>query len=377
MFYNKREKMTSRERLLAVLKHKKPDRIPWSPCLDGYFTASLPKDLKMNIVETFRYISADIMERHVPTFKVIPGFGDTSVVGLGSKIGLTEKRKGGEIIRIYETPGGFLRERRKSTSLLPCVLFPIEYKLKTIEDVKIYKYLLENQKYEPYFENFRKEMEYIGQDGLATASGPETPLQALLETEMGIQNFYYNLSDHKNEIEDLLSLMHEKNKEAYRIIAESPAEIVFIYEDTSATSISPDIYKRYEMSQIDDYADIMHRSGKIFITHMCGKLKALAHLIGEGRQDGISELTPPSTGDLDVAQARKIWKNKIIIGGLDPNVLTNFSIKEIENHVKRLLLEISSGDNFILGSGDAVPYGTPIENLRAIGRTVKNRGNSL
>lgn len=356
--------MTSKERLLAVLKHKRPDRIPWSPCLDGYFTTSLPKNLKMNVVETLRYIDADIMERHVPTFKAL----------IPTNIGFLEKRKGNEILRIYETPVGSLRERRKSSDLLPYVFFPVEYRLKTMTNVKIYKYLLENQRYEPYFEDFRKEMEYIGKDGLATATGPQTPLQILLEAEMGIQNFYYNLSDHKNEMEELLLLMHEKNKEAYRIIAESPAEVVFIYEDTSTTSISPDIYRSYEMSQINDYADIIHEAGKIFITHMCGKLKKLALLIGEGREDGISEITPPPTGDLDIARARKIWKNKVIIGGLDPTVLSNFSVREIEDHVKHLLLEMSPDSSFILGSGDAVPSGTPIENLRTIGNIVKEYG---
>lgn len=60
--------MTSKERILGVLRHKKPDRIPWTPLIDGYSTNSLPKNMEMNVVETLRYIGADIMERHVPTF---------------------------------------------------------------------------------------------------------------------------------------------------------------------------------------------------------------------------------------------------------------------------------------------------------------------
>ena len=61
--------MNSKERLLAVLKGKKPDRIPWAPLIDGYFLSSLKeKNIKMNSIELLRHIRADILERHVTTY---------------------------------------------------------------------------------------------------------------------------------------------------------------------------------------------------------------------------------------------------------------------------------------------------------------------
>ena len=369
--------MTSRERLLTVLRGGEPDQIPWSPCIDGYFLASLPKNMRMSVVEAFRYIGADAMVRHVQTFKTsVYDSGTPSIVeSKNSNIDFIEKKKGNQVWYIYKTPVGTIKERWERREQSPYMLFPVEYKIKTVEDLKIYKYIIENQDYETDFENFCKEDKHIGKDGLATTDGPFTPLQYLLMFGMGIQTFYYMLFDYKREMEELIALMDEKNKKAYKIVAESPAEVVFIYENTSTTTVSPDIYKSYEMKYIDEYADILHKTDKIFITHMCGKLRGLTDLIGQGKQNGISEITPSPTGDLDIAESRKIWgKDKIIIGGLEPTALTQLSTLQIETYVKDILTRVSTGDNFILGSGDAVPYGTPIENLKTITNVIKKYG---
>lgn len=50
--------------------------------------------------------------------------------------------------------------------------FPVEHKIKKKEDLSIYKYLLTNIQPVPNFNNFQKVVDYIGDDGLATASGP-------------------------------------------------------------------------------------------------------------------------------------------------------------------------------------------------------------
>ena len=53
--------MTSKERLLAILKGGKPDRIPWSPLIDGYYVAGLGR--KITDVEAALEIGADVMVR--------------------------------------------------------------------------------------------------------------------------------------------------------------------------------------------------------------------------------------------------------------------------------------------------------------------------
>ena len=375
--------MNSRERLLSVFKGVKPDRIPWAPLIDGYFLSSLKeKKLEMNEVEVLRYIGADILERHVPTYTDILMMGSSNMIYISSKDTIVHENikittnlneKSGELFNIYETPIGTIKERYQFTKYSPWLPFPVEHKIKNKEDLKIYKYLLENIKPKPNFENFKKEVDYIGDDGFATASGPSTPIMRLLQKDMGIENFYYYLNDYPKELEEILDIMHERNKEIYHIIIKSPAEVIIDYENSSTTLFSPQIFERYCLNQINEYADIIHKVNKIFLTHMCGKLDKITNLLNQGEQDGIIDISPAPTGDLNIAAALKSWsKNKIIIGGIDATAFIQLSADDIKKYVRDLLEQVDRANNFILGSGDATPYGAPLENLKAVTEVVEN-----
>jgi len=367
-----------------VLRRQKPDRIPWAPLIDGYFTISLKKKgMDMNVVETLRYIGADIIERHVPTYIDIIQMGASYMLDVGEdaltqeniKVTTHSDRKSGELFTKYETPVGVITEKYLFTESSPYLPFPVEPKIKKRDDLKIYKYLLENIEHKPCYDEFQKEIDYVGDDGLATASGPSTPLLRVVQREMGVERFYYFLYDYPKDVEEILDIMHERNKAIYRTIIESPAEVIIDHENTSTTLHSPKIYERYCLSQINDYAAIVHSTGKIFLTHMCGTLNNLMELIDKGKMDGITDIATPPTGDLDLAKALQVWgKSKVVMGGIDPTAFTQLSVEGIKNHIKDILYKVAPGDNFILGSADATPYGTPIENLRVVTEVIEKYG---
>lgn len=349
--------MTSRERLLAVLRHRQPDRVPWAPLIDEYFTSSLPSDLEMDVVETLRYIGADVMERHVPVIEK-----------RCKKVTIEEEREGDEIVMRFITPLGTLTERQKVTAT---TTFRSEIRIKGRRDLDAYRYIVENTEYEPHYEAFRQRDLSIGEDGLATADGPRTPMQRLLQDDMGVEGVVYGLADYKEELESLMRTMHERNKEMYRLICRSPAEVVIAYEDTSSTVISPRYFRKYCAPLIDEYADICHDAGKWFITHMCGKLSVFNEQIKGGHQDGVDSVCPPPTGDTWPHEAREAWgPGKVIIGGIDPPALAHMSVEETREYVTRILDEMPTFRGFILSTGDATAYGTPVENLRAVTQIV-------
>ena len=354
--------MTRRERLLAALRGQEVDRIPWSPCMDGYYTSSLPEQgYDMDLIETMRFLRSDIMERHVPIVK-------EEVKGLS----IREVVRGDTITYEYVTPIGILTEERKRSGR---TIYRSRHLLRSVEHLKTYQYIVENTTYGPRFDEFLARDRFIGQDGLATPSGNLTPIQSLLQHLMGVEGVVYALADHPNEMNELLEVMHEQNLESYRLLAESPAHVVFTYEDTSTTVMSPAMYLSYSAPQLDEYADILHQGGKVFITHMCGKLKGFARLVGAGLMDGIDSLCPPTTGDLWAHEAREIWgEEKVIIGGIEPPALVWMSVEETTRYVTDVLNQMAPGRAFILSTGDAVAYGTPIENLLAITEVVERKG---
>jgi uroporphyrinogen-III decarboxylase len=173
-------------------------------------------------------------------------------------------------------------------------------------------------------------------------------------------------------MKEVFELIHEKNKECYRILFEYPAELIIAYEDTSTTVISPDFYQKYCMKYIDEYARLAAEYDVKYITHMCGKLKQLTDELARGEMDGIDSLCPPTSGDLWAHEARKeIGENKIIIGGIEPASLSRMSAGEVREYVTEVLKKMQPGKNFILSTGDATPHDTPEENMREVAEVVR------
>lgn len=343
--------MNGRERLLAALRGQEVDRLPCSWCMDGYFTSSLPaQGYNMDLLETLRFLRNDIMERHVPMVRTSQ-----------RQIDIRTETKGATTRFTFETPVGSIYYEHTQA---PTTSFVSKHLLETIEDVKVYQYVVEHTEVLPDYEGFVERDNFIGGDGLATPSGPMSPIQELLQHLMGVEKTVYALYDEPDTMHSLFDAMHRLNMKTYQIMAESPAHVVFDYEDTSTTVMSESMYREHTAPCIDAYADVLHDAGKIFITHMCGKLKGFAPLIGRGKMDGIDSLCPPTTGDLWAHEARKIWgENKIIIGGLEPPALARMTEEETVAYTVDVINKMAPGKGFILSSGDAVAHGTPIGNL--------------
>jgi len=350
--------MTGQERLLAALHFEPVDRVPWAPLIDRYFTRSLPPDKAMNVVESLHFIGADILERHTPIARVtVPG------------VEYEESIQGDERVQVTHTPVGTLTQKWRLTESTEFLHHP---PLQSLDDFEPFIYLADHAVVEPAYDRWSQAQAIIGDDGLAVPSGPLSPIQALLQHDMKIEKVYYFLADHPREMAELMAAMHRRNKRVYQVLAASPAPLIIDYEDTSTTVMSPAIYRQWSLPYIDEYADICHTGGKLFVTHMCGTLKGVAELVGQGRQDGVDSLGPEPTGDLGAPEARAIWGNgKVIIGGLAPPIIKWASPTELHALVTELLEAMRPCRGFILSSGDATPYGTPLENLLAITAAVR------
>jgi len=378
---------------MRALRHEAVDRMPWTPLIDGYFLSSCPE--YPNQVDVLRAAGADVMARHVPTFglKTAPrgvlaiplGFrgdkvaylgneyNETVVDGGGVEIHIEERH--GNILQRYTTPVGTIEAESTRTPDSPFIPFPRRHLIKTVDDIAAYRCVREHQEFVPAYDQFTGEDVYIGDSGIATASGPTSPFHELLEIVIGIENFYYLMMDHEDEVVALMDLMHRKNLEAYKVIAESPAKVVIDYENTSTTTTSPDFFAQYGAKHINDYAAIMRESGKIFLTHMCGKLRSLESPLRSCEMDGIVDIAPPPTGDVPLADAKSMWgAEKVVMGGIDATAFVKLSPDELYDYAADVIKSVSGQTGVFLGSADATPIRTTVENLAAVTRAVDDFG---
>ncbi len=353
--------MTGRERILAALHRQPVDRMPWTPLVDEYFSQSLPTQGRPDdLVAFLKEANVDIMERHVK--------GTSEIL---EDACYHEEYPAGHRLRIYETPHGSLTETRKYTGGTAVIT---GHFIQSYEDILTMTWLADHTSFAPDAAGFSLEDEKIAENGIATLTGPMSPIQELLQFDCGVENTVYFLQDYPDEMEALMAALHKRNLQHYKAMEQVPTAVVIDYEDTSTTVMSRDMFTQYSSPCIEEYSRIVRAQGKVFITHMCGKLAGFASEIGALNVDGIDSVCPPTTGDMPPWSARKVWPGKVIIGGIEPPHLRFMTLEQCLQSVVQCLLNIEDKTGFLLSTGDAVPCDTPMENITAISRLMAELG---
>ncbi len=365
------ETMSSRERILCAIKGLDVDRLPWSPCIDGYFLGGV------NQVDGFRRIGADAMLRHLFNFIGNPPFRiSVPVPGKTLPWKTHTKKVGDETESTYETPVGTLTERHKFNPESPNLPWATKHKLQTIDDVKVLTWMCEQGEFAPLAPIFDAAEKTIGDDGITTISILGTPMLWLINSESLVDTFWYLYFDHTEDMEELFEAAHQMLLRMCRAVAEGPGEVVVQYENLSSTLVSPKIYEKYAFRWITEYADALHSGGKIYLQHDCGHLLAFGDMIGKLPLDGLIDIATPPTGTLpDLATARELWgPDKFIMGGIDATAQARLEPDELEEYTKDVMTKMGGGRRMAVGSNDAVPKNTTWERLQAVTKAVKENG---
>ncbi|OGP57037.1 MAG: hypothetical protein A2V67_00610 [Deltaproteobacteria bacterium RBG_13_61_14] len=356
---------------MAALRGRDVDRIPWSPCIDGYFLGGVDQ------VEGFRRIGADAMLRHIVNYiGSLPYYLTSTVPGKKMLWSKKQSKIGDETEVIYETPVGTLTERLRLNPESPNIPWTTRRRVRNIEDVKILTWMYEQAEVVPVPYMFDLAEKRIGDDGISTISIPGTPMLTLLNGEVDIDTFWYLYFDHTEVMEELFEAMHGMVKRICQACAEGKAPVIIQYENLSSTLCSPKIWEKYAPRWYREYAEILHQTDKIFLNHACGHLFEFGEAIGDLTLDGLVDVATPPTGSLpDLATARRLWgPDKFIMGGIDATAFAGKEPAALKEYTREVLRNMGDGRRMALGSNDAVPKNTTWEKLEAITEVVRECG---
>ena len=362
------EGMSRRERLMAAIRGEDVDRLPWSPLLEGYFLGS-----QLDQLAAFRRIRADAMIRNVINYVgSVPMATSLPPPGKSLPYTLSTTMVGEEAELSYETPVGTVTERFLLNEQSPNIPWVTKNKVQTVEDLKVLRWMYEHAEFASAPSLFESMDEQVGDYGITTVSALGTPLFWMLNFDVGVGNFWYLYSDHIDEVEQTLEVAHQMYLRLFRTVAEGPGEVVIQYENLSSSLCSPAIWEKYSFGHANEYADILHDAGKIFLQHNCGHLAAFGTKIGQMHLDGCVDVATPPTGTITFPLARELWgPDKLIMGGIDATHYVGDTPEQMKHHVRDLLADMGTGRRMILGSGDATPKGTPWENLIAVSEVIE------
>ncbi len=368
--------MTGRERLNNIINLKPTDRVPWTTLVCPVTCSVMPENIrKMPTMDFYRHIGCDIFQFGNYGLK-----DETQGIKYPCRFSMSEI----EIEEYTDTDGYVINKRKTKWGELVVKSknnHPVKYPVETINDVRILTNIWLNSKYEEdeagCEKDYKRMDEMIRNDGIYVPITEPSPVQMLLEIEMGTENFYYLLADYKEEIDELINVMNRVRMEEYRIIAEKmPYSACIPLENTSSTYMSPDIYRQYSLPIMRDFVELMHKNGKKAIIHMCGLLKNLLPEIKETGLDGIHALTTAPIGNMDFEYALDMLGDKLIIMGLlDSSVLhrPGVTTEEIHQLLKRTLTPKVRESNFILWfPADGIP--TPIDKFYVVREWMDKNG---
>ena len=361
--------MTGKERLTALLENRPVDRPSWTTLVDDRTRSVMPIEWRtMPVLDFYRAIGCDIA-----------CFGN---YGLPSELCVSQpcrrncpqaeettmSASDGTTVSCIRTPWGELRMEWMNGH-------PTRHPVQTIEDLRVLKSIWRNSRYE---ETPRAEIEWqhdrvvaaLGNDGIYIYALDPSPVQDLLEFEMGVNNFCALWADYPEEIGELLDVMHERRREEFDIAGRLlPCRAVVLVENTSTTMVSPTLYERFSLPQLRDYADILHRHGKLMILHMCGHIRALLPLIKCSGADGINATTPSPVGNTRYEEVLDVMGENTLLWGamMDPTVFQAPLVtrEQLIRSVKEIFTPRLRRARFLLwAAADGLP--TPVERFLAI-----------
>jgi len=343
--------MTGNERLTHIL-HKQPtDHVVWTTLADNITRSVMPPEIRdMPVLDFYRYIGCDIAcfgNYGLPDeLRVIPPCHIVQPdVTLES-----ETKPDGTTVNVTRSPWGNLTAKTTKGH-------PIKHPVETIEDLRVLKKIWLHSRYEEAGseaeESYARLIAALGDDGVFVYTFNPSPLQTLLEYDMGLVNAYALLSDYPEEFSELLDLMHSRRIREYEICAcRMPCEVFMPVENTSTTMISPDIYEKFSLPQIKDLVDIMHRQNKKVILHMCGLIRDLLPLIKQTGADGINALCQQPIGNTPFETALDVLGDDVIIwGGMVDDTLfhsPSFSRTRFEQYLSKIMTPRIRSANFLL-----------------------------
>lgn len=348
--------MNERERLMAVLEGKKPDRTPWYGDLD-YLYYSLRVEGKLDDI----YLGDEGFIRFHKSLGVGASFYypvSLWKIEYTGEVIYSEREEDGQRTYEFNTPIGSL----KSVSIYLPTTYTWAYKehfIKTVEDLRVMLYIFENTKYREDFEYFKKIDNIWGGAGLLTGLAPisVSPIQKLLARWGGVENTVNIYMDNTKEFEDIIERIQQTEDEAFEILKRSPAQYIEFAENLSSEITGKKLFEKYHMPYYKKRISQLHESNKYVGIHIDGTLGSCLPLLEQCGFDVAEAVTPLPVGDVAVEDLRKLAGRNIVIWGGLPGALFSplYTENEFESHLTKVLDCFPLGSKFVLGIADQVP----------------------
>jgi hypothetical protein len=348
------ENPTVRERMMKVYRHQVPDRPPaaiYARYLPRGSSERRVRNLGLGIIDYYPIVSM-----LAPPWHTSPGYL-SEVQGANLNVGFTWENGQAIEIRTYHTPLGSLTQRTRKDPAYASDWIEKFY-IASLEDYKIMQYLAENTIFRSNSREFQARQQDLADDGVLLARVDRSPFQKLLIELAGPERFLVDLQTEPEPVLELLGALDRRMDEVFARVCESEAEVIWQPDNISCDMTPPNMFARFCMPYYARHAQRLHESGKIFLVHMDGRLRAIKEMIAHCPIDGIESFSLPIMGgDLTVAEAQAAWPDKVILPNF-PSSLATQDERAITAFLQEWLGSLGSHTPSMLQVSEDIPPGT-------------------
>ena len=362
--------MSSRERLLAAIHLQEPDVVPVCPLIDNHYAAYV-SGVKVYEADWRHQIAVIDVIGHDAI--ILPdNFGeivDLAVPLLRWKRRVVEEGANFRVVESrLETPYGPLVSRvcEKDNCSAWTMKPPIESLHDDYERIMWFYEQLASAEYDVK-SSYAEVQRRLKDRGLICA-------RSGVELGSGVKESIVNRYRYPDLVEKIDAIAFESNKPLLEAAFEAGADLVF--GASSGTGIfSPGLIEEFDLPRLRRLSDFAHKYGVLHYFHCCDKCDVMLEKFAEQDMDLIETLAPHPSGDIELSDAKNRIGDKVCLkGNLNLTLLYKGTPGEIEEAVRGCIEKAGYNGGFILGSEDALQWGHPVENVKAMVKMGKKHG---
>ena len=375
--------MTSRERLLKVLKGESPDCVPVAPDFSNMIPA---KRTGKPFWDLYLYNDPPQWEAYIDCAKffnidsMLDGYfpfafpdntvqehdWQTAIIRRNPEMIVTQQyyRESGKItwhdkVNVYpvgDPPTG-------NVTLDKLELPPVPAKWEPLEGVK---------SYDRGPEGLKRAKAMLGDQGLL---GVFITSINMIGNPEKLFDYYDNPEKLEAEVEKRMKDVERKF--AWLMSLDVRPDFLCVGGSGSMIYQSPEFVRKYSLPAVKRAIELATAAGIPTHVHSCGPEKELVKIMAEETSlTVIDPLEIPPMGDCNLAEMKRLYGKKLTLKGNlhTTEVMLKGSVQDVINASKKAIDDAKEGGRFILSTGDQCGRDTPFENIFAMVETARTYG---
>jgi hypothetical protein len=370
---------------LAAIHHREPDRVPVSPRIGAFLAVYYGSSSWLQHIRAADEFGFDLC---LPVASPVPAFLHSPALAhchVDPQVRVTQRVDEQDgcltVRRTFQTPAGsltdetFLAPPGREYGVSPS---PVkrEHLVKEPDDLDKLCYVMPDPS-KPSLSDYHRIADMIGDRGLAEVT-LNPPLDHFLGDARGLPQLMMDYYLDRPFFDRLLTFFFEYGLDLLKATLEQGVRFIFDtwYYASLSAGWSPAIFRECFVPMMRQYADLIHQYDGIYHIYDDGRMRAtLGDYVSAGA-DVVETLTPPPVGDVDLAEAKRLYGDQTCLKGyVDLLYVLKMGTPERVAQAVREAIEVAApGGGFILGTSDSIREGTPMDNIETYFETACRYG---